>query len=144
MRPGRGRGRDDSREHAAGRHGAVPGAAADAPGDPAAAGERVSPGLGGPVGGLAAPGAVAGGPLCSRTLARGASVGRSDLRAAAGPAGSRLRRRERAGGGIWSKNNAYQYLMKNLPLKALPWPRPVPAKHHTTGSPKATMTRVVS
>ena len=53
----------------------VPGAPADAAGDPPAAGERVSPRLGAAAGGAAAPGAVAGGPLGAGTLARRAAAG---------------------------------------------------------------------
>ena len=50
---------DDIPEHVAGRDGVVPGTSTDTAGDPPAAGERVSPGLGGLVGRFAAPGAVA-------------------------------------------------------------------------------------
>src|SRR5262249_42746146 len=64
----------------------------DAPRHTAATGERVSPGLGGAVGRLAAPGAVASRSLCPRTLASCPNAGSSGSRVAAGPAHSRMRR----------------------------------------------------
>jgi len=90
------RGGDDSRQHVAGRDGVVSRAVTVAAGDPSATGERVSPGLGGPVGGLAAPGAVAYRALCARTLACGAIVGGGSLRVAAGHAEGRMKPRGRA------------------------------------------------
>ena len=45
-------------------------------------------------------------------------MGRRDLRAADAPAGGRLRRSGSAGGWCLEQNDPYQYLMKNLPLKA--------------------------
>ena len=56
---GRGRGGDETWQHPARRDAGVPGAPADAAGDPPAARERVSPGLGEAAGGAAAPGPLA-------------------------------------------------------------------------------------
>src|SRR5438874_940487 len=115
---GRGRRGDNAREHAARRDGLVPGAPADAAGDPLAARERVSPGLGGTVGCLAASRSLATGPLCPRTLAIGTAVGGRGLRACYGHAESRMRDRGRATEATGEKVIHYQHLMKNLPLKA--------------------------
>src|SRR5213593_3218111 len=117
---GRGRRGDNSREHAARRDGLVPGAPADAAGDPLAARERVSPGLGGTVGCLAASRSLATGPLCPRTLAIGTAVGGRGLRACYGHAESRMRGQGRATEATGEKVIHYQHLMKNLPLKASP------------------------
>jgi hypothetical protein len=71
----RGGRRDDSRQHVARRDGVVPESPTAAAGDPPAAGECVSPRLGGAVGRAAASRSLAAGPLCPRTVACSASVG---------------------------------------------------------------------
>jgi len=72
---GRGDGCNHASQHAVGRDRVVSSAGAGAPGDSPAVGARVAPGWGGAVGRAAAAGAPAAGPLCPRTVARGARVG---------------------------------------------------------------------
>src|SRR4029434_1790475 len=103
--------RDVPRQHLARCDGVVLGPAADTAGAPPALGERVSPRLGGPVGGLVAPGAVAGGTLDPRTLASGASVGGGKPPTRPDAARGRMRSRGKAVEAVWGKCGHSQHLM---------------------------------
>src|SRR4029453_8614657 len=133
--------RDDSPPDLGRLGGVLFGPAADTAGDPPALGERVSPRLGGPVGGLVAPGAVAGGTLDPRTLASGASVGGGKPHAGPDAARGRMRSRGKAVEAVWGKCGHSQHLMNETsPSKgagvpglllgaargAAPWPAALP------------------
>src|SRR5207253_730385 len=115
---GRGGRRDDSRRQAAGRDGHVPGTPADTAGDPPAARECVSPGMGDTLGGLAASRAHAAGPFCPGTLARRTAVGRGGSRACQGHAEGCMRNRGESAAEA-GRENLYiiNGLQKTSPLK---------------------------
>src|SRR5215470_17259312 len=85
----------------------MPESPADTPGHLAAAGECVSPGLGGAVGGLAAPGVVTGGPFYPRTLAGRPRVAGRGSRATAGHAQGGMRHRGAAAEVLQSASDAF-------------------------------------
>src|SRR4030095_12710542 len=103
----------------------------DPAGDPPALGERVSPRLGGPVGGLVAPGAVAGGTLDPRTLASGAGVGGGKPHAGPAAARGRMRSRGKAVEAVWGKCGHSQHLMNETSPSKPGYPGPAPRYHGT-------------